>query len=270
MATDVGDIYPITVETRDAAGVLANAGAVALTITLPDGTPTSPSMTNTGTGVYSYDYPTAQAGRHTVRVVATGANSSAWQDVFTVQPTDSGALISLAEAKKQLNIATSTADDEEIRDWIPVATPIIQRHTGKTLIRATKVWRRRDTHWTDTLYVYRPLISLTSIASYDGSVTYPVGASDVDVDTDTGCLTSLTSGWRGRLKVTVVAGAAVVPANYAAAARIIVQHLWTTQRGTKGGPRVGGMQDSMGVNMAGFAIPNAALELLGPPGLMVA
>jgi hypothetical protein len=30
------------------------------------------------------------------------------------------------------------------------------------------------------------------------------------------------------------------------------------------------MQDSMGVNMAGFAIPNAALELLGPPGLMVA
>lgn len=203
--------------------------------------------------------------------MATGANSSAYQDVLVVDPTDNGALISLAEAKSQLNIATSTTDDEEIRDWIPVATPIIERHTGKVLARVSKVWRRRDTHWTDTLYVYRPLISLTSITSYDGSTVYPVTASDVDVDTATGCLTSLGSGWSGRLKVTVVAGAAVIPPNYAKAARIIVQHLWTTQRGERGSAHAGGLDTSgLGFTSFGYAIPNAALELLGPPGLMVA
>lgn len=270
MAVDLGDQVPLTVETRDAAGALANAGSITLTITLPDRTTVTPAVTNPSIGRYQVDYLTAQAGRHRVRWVATGANASAYPDVFNVDLADNGALVSLAEVKAHLNYGTSTTDDEEIRDWIPTATPIIERHTGKTIVQRTFV-DRITTGSTDQLWLnHHPVISLTSIATLDGVTTWSVTATDVDIDPDLGVLTLLAgTPWSGRLKVTYIAGMAVVPDNYSKAARIIVQHLWETQRGTRGGPRVGGMDDTTAVVM-GYAIPNRALELLGPTPPMVA
>jgi hypothetical protein len=75
----------------------------------------------------------------------------------------------------------------------------------------------------------------------------------------------------GRVMVTYVAGLTEVPANYGLASRIIVQHLWQTQRGSAGSPGVGGLETpGAGSYSYGYAIPNRAIELLGPQSPLVA
>ena len=61
--------------------------------------------------------------------------------------------------------------------------------------------------------------------------------------------------------VTYVAGWGVsVPAAFNSFGRIVLQHLWDTQRGPAAMPMGGG--DMVTVPGFGFAIPNAAAELL--------
>ena len=116
---DLGDVVPLAVNVKDTAGALANATAVVLTITLPDGTTATPSVTNSSTGVYSATYTPAVAGRFGVRWVATGTNASTYVDAFTVAA--GAGLISLDEVKAFLNI-TSTTNDEELREFVAAAT----------------------------------------------------------------------------------------------------------------------------------------------------
>jgi hypothetical protein len=58
-----------------------------------------------------------------------------------------------------------------------------------------------------------------------------------------------------------------IQANVRLASKIIIQHLWETQRGTMG-VQLGGDSDNY-VAGRGFAIPRRAIELLGPqlPGV---
>jgi hypothetical protein len=73
MSIDLGDSVPLSVEVKNAAGALANGGAVTVTVTQPDGTPAGPfTVSPTTTGVYDYDFTPTQVGRHQVRWVATG------------------------------------------------------------------------------------------------------------------------------------------------------------------------------------------------------
>ena len=73
MAYDLGDVATLAVQIKDSTGTLANAGALAATITLPDGTTTTPTVSNPSTGNYQISYITTQLGRHGIRWVATGA-----------------------------------------------------------------------------------------------------------------------------------------------------------------------------------------------------
>ena len=85
MATyDLGDVVTLTATVRDANGALADAGAITCTITLPDGTTTSPTPTHPSTGSYTATYTPAVAGRFAVKWLATGANAGAFADDFTV------------------------------------------------------------------------------------------------------------------------------------------------------------------------------------------
>ena len=81
---DLGDVAALSVAITDTTGAAANAGAVALTITLPDGTTTAPIVTNPATGSYTAAYTPTQSGRFGVRWVATGVNACAFTDTFTV------------------------------------------------------------------------------------------------------------------------------------------------------------------------------------------
>ncbi|MGH3439673.1 MAG: hypothetical protein ACRDRN_24865, partial [Sciscionella sp.] len=112
-----------------------------------------------------------------------------------------------------------------------------------------------------------PVLSLTSVTRIDGSITWDLAS--LHVNQKSGQVTLLSGApVSGLVAVTYQAGYTVVPPNFQLAARIIVQHLWMTQRGDKGATRAGGMGTSV-VPGIGFAIPNRALELLGTglPGI---
>lgn len=265
MSHDLGDTVPLTVTVRDSAGVPVNATTITLTIQLPDGTTTTPVVANppASTGVYAHDFAPSTAGRHAYRFVSTGP-VSAFSDVFDVDDAFPSYVVGLADARAQLQ-QSSTVRDEDLRGVIAAATGVVERHTGKAIARRT-ITAERITAASGQLWLHhRPVVSLTSVTdAYGGALT----VGDLTLNADWG---QVIGSLCGTYTVTYVAGMTSIPAHFREAGAIIVQHLWTTQRGQRGGPRVGGALDvTLGVPGAGFAIPNAALELLGPPGVMVA
>lgn len=260
MAFDLGDVVPLAVTVTDAAGAPTNATTVTLTITLPDGTTTTPSVANppASTGVYTCDYAPTQAGRYLARWTSTGPQA-AYVDAFDVREATPAYLISLADAKKQLNMV-STATDEEVRDYLGAVTTVVEDHLGRVVVRRSFA-EEHDARGGRFVLDRTPVVSLTSVARVDGAYTWDISTLHVS---PAGVVTSpLGTPPSGRVVSVHIAGMALIPENYGLAARIILQHLWQTQRGTRGGPRPGGLADSIGVAGAGFAIPNAALELLG-------
>lgn len=272
MAVDLGDVYRLTWTNLSPAGAPVNAGAVTVTITLPDETVfTTPPVAPTGTGVYQYDYQTLQAGRHSARWVGTGTNPGAQADVFDVRPASPPYLVSLADAKKQLNI-TNTADDEELRQVVEAATAAVERHLDMAVVMRTVVEHRdmgnpaicREPGVLQKFTVTKkPIASLTSVVSADGLTTWDVANMR---GTDTGVVKVLNgSVVYGPVVITYKAGLQVIPANYLEAAETIIQHVWQNQRGgSKGAPRPGGMDTpGAGFTSFGYYLPNAALEMLG-------
>jgi uncharacterized phiE125 gp8 family phage protein len=264
----VGQVVRLTHTVYDDAGALTTPATSTLVIKQPDDTlvtVTSPTVASAGS--LRYDYVTTQAGRHTYR----------WDTTSPVAPDDGSfdvaattvGIISLADAKAQQNIE-STASDEELRPFIEAATAVIERHTGLTIVRRT-VTEYHSTYGQRVLFLnHRPVISMTSITTTDASSSWTVG--NLDLEPTMGRLTVRTGpAFYGDLAIILVAGMTSIAANYTMAARIIVQHLWTTQRGGRDARRMGGgALDAEPVSGASFAIPRAASELLGPRPPMVA
>lgn len=271
MAYDLADVVPLTVTIRDAAGAPADGGTVVLTIERPDGTTVTPSVAHAGTGVYQVDYPPTMAGRHVAQWVCTGANTSGYTDVFDVRPAAPPYIVSLADTKQQLNM-TGTSDDEELRRVIEAATAVVERHLDMAVVRRTVVERRslgNPTIWGSPGVLQRiplttrPILAITSVVSADGATTWNPANMRV---TASGVVEVLAGSivW-GPVDFTNVVGMQVIPANYTKAAEIIIQHIWDTQRGSKGGAHPAGLDTpGAGFTSFGYAIPNRALELLGP------
>lgn len=265
MAFDLGDVVPLTVAITNASSAPTNATTVTLTITLPDGTTTSPSITNppATTGTYLYDYLTTMPGRHSARWTSSGP-AAAHADEFDVRPANPGYVISLADAKQQLNM-TTTANDEELRFYIEATTAIVEQLRGETIAFRTFT-EEREIRTGRFPLAHTPVVSLTSVATVDGFITWdvsrlhvsPAGVVAPNPYVNTGLLD--LKGW---IKAVYTAGYQIVPANVGLAARIIIQHLWQTQRPERGsGNRNSALGESVVPGM-GFAVPNRALELLG-------
>lgn len=271
MAYDLGDLVPLTVTIKDAAGAATDATTITLTVTLPDGTTATPTVTNppATTGVYTYDYPTVQPGRHSYRWTSVGPQA-AHADVFDVRAAAPPYLTSLADAKKQLNI-TGSDEDEELRQVVEAATAAVEHHLDMAIARRTVVEHRNLGHPVTSrdpgvvqkfTVTTKPIIALDSVVSADGDTTWDV--ADMR-GTASGVVEVLAGNpVEGPVTITYTAGLALIPANYIEAAEHIIQHIWQNQRGTQGGPRPGGMDTSgLGFASYGYSIPNAALELLG-------
>lgn len=271
MAYDLADVVPLTITIRDSAGDAADGGTVTLTVELPDGTTVTPTVVHPGVGQYQVDYPPTMPGRHVAQWVCTGANASGYTDVFDVRPAAPPYLVSLADTKQQLNM-TGTADDEELRRLIEAATGVVERHLDMAVVRRTVVERRSLGNPTVSsspgvlqriALTTKPILSITSVVSADGATTWNPANMRV---TDAGVVEVLAGAvvW-GPVDFTNVVGMQVIPANYTKAAEIIIQHLWDTQRGSKGGAHPAGLETpGAGFTSFGYAIPNRALELLGP------
>ena len=257
---DLGAVHQVAVDVADASGTPTNPSSADLTIILPDGTTVSPGVpVPTVTGQVRVDYVTVQAGRHVWRLVTTGP-TTAYADVFDVQPAMPVGIVSLADARAQLNMgASETADDDELRGFIGAATGAVERALGRVVVRRTIVERHELGRTREVLLRQVPVLSLTSVASADGSTTW--NTANLSVDSATG-LVKVRSGelLSGDVDFTYQAGEVVIPEDYRLAALIIVQHLWETQRGTMG-VQLGGDNEPYMAGR-GFAIPRRALELL--------
>lgn len=84
---DIGDVITLRATFRDAAGALANPGAVALAVRKPDGTLVTPAPTPTeaSVGVWQHAIAPDQSGWWTYRFIGTGANAAAEEARFFVR-----------------------------------------------------------------------------------------------------------------------------------------------------------------------------------------
>ncbi|WP_329338591.1 phage head-tail connector protein [Streptomyces sp. NBC_00663] len=176
------------------------------------------------------------------------------------------ALLTLADAKKQLNLKTD-ADDDELQVYVDAVTAPIEEYIGPVEPRA--VVERHDAEGGRRVLVLRtmPVLSLTSVLPVlSGDAAYPVDG--LTLDPETGELRRLDRGvFRGLLDVTVQAGRAEISSTINLAARMFVQHLWRTQRPSRSGGLAGGGDDysvSEPIVGYGYAVPNRVLELLAP------
>ena len=272
-----GGMYPIAFDVLDAAGALPHAATVPLTITLPDGTTATPAITDaTVSGQYRLAYQTTIPGRYTAHAVTTSPVTS-WDDEFDAAATPWPAMVSLADAKSQLNMdVTNHAFDDELRDFIAAATGAAELYKHEVIVRRTVTDRldlsrlgwygyaygglRRQQFWLHSA----PVISLTSMVSWDGTFTWDVTQMAVS---PSGVVRVMNGPpVTGIVDVTQIAGYQVIPAHYKRGALVILQHLWETQRGPgTAASGVIGSEEHWRQPGEFFSVPDKAKELFGPP-----
>lgn len=271
MPFPLGSSVPLVTTIADPDGAPTNPATITLTVTRPDGTVDTPTPVNTQTGTYAVDYVPAAAGLYTVRWVTTDP-ALALVDVIDVRPAAPGMIVSLADAKKKCKIPPeSTEHDDTLRGYIETVTTAVEDHLHEVIVPRVvteDIW----VDWSDEVALEKtPVISLTSVAMVDG--TYSWSLSDLHVDTATGVvsLVQRTRMFNGLMRFATRAGRLVIPSNYADGAKIIIEHLWHTERPQvrNGAPFAGGGYEDTAnttyVGAFGFAIPNRALEILGKP-----
>ncbi|MFE9923273.1 hypothetical protein ACFYQA_17310 [Streptomyces sp. NPDC005774] len=272
MPYDLGATARMTAQCRDPDGTATTAATAVVTVTLPDGSTATPAAVETTTpGTYRADYVTEQPGRHTVRWQFTGP-AHAYTDVLDVRPEQSPALFSLADGREHVNLK-NTREDDELRYWINVTTRAVEIFTGPVVVRPVT----EDHHMGGAQSLalrQRPVLAVTALVPLlDGGTTYD--PDRLNVDSVAGIVTRKDGGLlRGPLRATYTAGRPVIPDNITGAGRIILQHLWRTQRPSRGGALAGGGDDysvTESIPGLGYAIPNRAMQLLAPddqgPGL---
>lgn len=172
-------------------------------------------------------------------------------------------MLTLAEAKQQLNVPSgNTEHDDEITDYVDAVTAIVEFHTGE-IVASRAVREHHRVHARPRLLLHsRPILSLSHVTRVDGSQVWDT--ADLHVNPQLGQLTVVTGPvFDGHIEVVVEAGHDPAPPNYNLAARIIVAHLWKTQRGVSGAPFAGGNASALAEGGMGFAVPRRAEELLG-------
>jgi hypothetical protein len=173
------------------------------------------------------------------------------------------ALLTLDDAKAQLNI-TTTSNDVELQAYVDAVGPVIEGFIGPVDPREV-VEMHRDP---GVVLVLRttPVISVTEIVGL-GPSGRSVDAGGLVVDGDTGEVWQASGArWWGPLRATYQAGRSEVPPTVNLAARMLVQHLWRTQTAARGPVIAGGDDYSVSevIPGLGYAVPNRVLELLEP------
>lgn len=176
------------------------------------------------------------------------------------------ALVTLAEAKAQLDI-DSAAHDTELQVYIDALPAAIERHVGPVENRT--VTETVDGRGSSIAVTQVPVVSLTSLTPIlTGGIA--LAAGDVVLDGDAGVIRRVDGSTfhGGPWTAVYTAGRGTVPPTIKLAALILLQHLWRTQYGSSRGLSGIGGGDDISVNEPipgwGYAIPNRVLQLLEP------
>ncbi|MFF4752656.1 head-tail connector protein [Streptomyces sp. NPDC002514] len=175
------------------------------------------------------------------------------------------ALLTLAEAKQQLDIQTDT-DDTELQAYIDGLTAVIERHVGPVETReVTETIEGRG----NTMCLSRvPAIALVSVVPAVEAGD-PLDLAALVLDGATGIVRYRGGSFGGTVwSVRYSAGRVEVPPTISLATRILLQHLWRTQYGaSRGLAGIGGGDDfnvTEPIPGFGYAVPNRVLQLLEP------
>lgn len=271
---------PVRVSTtvRDVTGALVNPTTLTLLVKLAqaDGTwlttGTYSSPANDSVGALHQDIPVTDltaTGHYQYTWTATGTGAGVSFGEFDVFDPFEVSVLPLSDAKDALNIPqATTTSDSEIQGYVATITSCLERMTGGPLVNRMVTERSEMQSYQTVIPVrQRPLVSVTSITGASG------GAIDIsaglDLDTNAGLIRRQLGlpfygpffQWLPQVTVVYVAGwGTSVPAAFNTAARIILQNLWSTQRGPLAMPMAG--EALVTVPGFGFAIPNQAAELL--------
>lgn len=264
MSVNLGSYVPIT-ETVYSGGVAVVPATATLYVTLPDLTTATPIVLTPAIPL-AYDYLPPSGGPYRWRIATTGPVATI-DGSFYVKPQLSMAFLSAQELREFVQAAIT--DEPKLQEIAEATAGAIEGYTGKIIAprsvtetipaRAYEVWLRS-----------RPVISLTSIASPDASVSWTVG--NLDVDLPSGRVTILTGpAFRSWVRVTYATGMTIIPPNWILAAKIMAKAQWEIHRGTTNlSTRPGGLEDAVPMPGLDHPVPKRALELLGPRPPMVA
>jgi uncharacterized phiE125 gp8 family phage protein len=271
---------PVRVSTtvRDVTGALVNAGALTLLVKIAvvDGTTavtgTYASPVNDSTGAYHQDIPVtdlAANGHYQYTWTATGTGAGVSRGEFDVFDPFETAVLPLQDAKAMLN-ETDTVNDDEIQSFIDTIRSALETATGGPVVNKTITERVELTSGQTVLVLrQRPVVSVTSITSVASGQPIDISAG-LDIDANAGTVRRQLGfpfygpyfEWLPVMSVAYVAGwGTQVPAAFNTFARIVLQHLWTSQRGPSSRPAMGS-QEMVTIPGFGFAVPNMAAELL--------
>lgn len=105
--------------------MLANAGAMTLTVTLPDGTVATPGFTNPSTGRYVPGVLIAsQIGAYVAAWVGTGVNAAAFREELWVSDVAwAPGLSAVAKYVPARTVPTDTAPDDPLNTFTTATTP---------------------------------------------------------------------------------------------------------------------------------------------------
>jgi hypothetical protein len=174
------------------------------------------------------------------------------------------ALVTLEEAKRQLDIDTAS-HDVELQVYVDSLASVIEGYVG--VVEQREVTDVLTGGGAALAILHPPLVSVTSLAGGLGQViTYPANTLDVNGPAGTISRADGSTFPTGRYTVTYTAGRAAVPPTIKLAALILLQHLWRTQYGASRVP-VGGADDwsvTDPIPGFGYAVPNRVLQLLEP------
>lgn len=182
-------------------------------------------------------------------------------------------IVTLDEARTQLQADEGDdSDDDEIQRYVDGITAVVEQYKHEVIeARAItdEIDVRCDYRWPQRFRVWSaPVISLTSVTSWDGLTTWDV----TQMRASSSGLVRVMTGPRvqGLVEVTYQAGYAIIPPNYKRGALVILQHVWETRRGPGTVPGgVIGIEDTYDRTVP-FDFPHKAKEWLGPPRPVVA
>ena len=274
---------PVTVSTtvKDRSGALATPTTLTLTVKLAqaDGTlattGTYASPVNDSVGAYHQDIPAADLaaiGHYQYIWVSTGTGAGVSPPAeFDVHDPFETTVLPLQDGKDALNIPqATTTSDAEIQSYIATIESGLERAVGGPVVNRVITSERSEVMSGQTVIAVRqrPLVSVTAIISASGGAIDISGGLKLDVNAG---LIRRPLGlpfygpffqWLPECYVTYVAGwGTSVPAAFGSFARIVLQHLWSSQHGPSARPSMGGA-DMVTIPGMGFAVPNMAAELL--------
>lgn len=264
----VGQVVRIGTRVTDVNGADLNAVTANLALGLPDGTTTTLDVLNPPaiTGHYAVDYVPQLPGVYTYRFLFTQPAVTHESSFFVSAIGDVG-IVSVGAARDLLRISEARFDDD-IADTIRRATELAERECGEVLARRTVTETRSGTGWCYGIKLaYTPVMRVELLERLHPSkaVIEAVAPPNIWVD-DTNILRCARPAalW-GLIRITYVAGYAIVPDAKLGAVEYLIQHLWANRGGSSARPRVGGGETGAATSdESSTAMPLRVREQLGP------